>query len=338
LDAVFGIVHGSGSRFGWSSGREELIRVVRLLFGDRRLGRPHRLGCRLGMGWRLRCASFGIVGVVAAVSVGRRDISADRLRVLARLALALRTLALLMPACLVAAWLMTTRLVATLPVTALALDVLAVLTGAIRARHVGIRDALRIRPTGVVQRGGKALTYILHVDVGDGEFTAAGARALPVVHGAQHTIIMVGMLEEILGGDPVACGARVARELEILFQDLVGIAANPQFLPAAVVALTLVVTAPHAMGFAWTPTASAAVVVSLLHVNVTSSSIVIREGSSSRMSSFGALVKITKRHMPLPLSAERSLCAEALFGAGFALRWPAFPRARPMVSPDCRRW
>ncbi len=55
---------------------------------------------------------------------------------------------------------------------------------------------------------------------------------------------MVGMLQEVLGGDPVAGRPRIARQLQILFQHLVGIAADPQLRPAAVVPLTLVVAPP----------------------------------------------------------------------------------------------
>ena len=78
---------------------------------------------------------------------------------------------------------------------------------------------------------------------------------------------MVGMLQEILGGDPVAGRSRIARELKILFQDLVGIATDPQLLPPAVVCLVvLAATTAHAMGLARTTSASASVIVVLFHV------------------------------------------------------------------------
>ena len=110
------------------------------------------------------------------------------------------------------------------------------------------------------------MAHILHIDVGDGQFTPAHARPLAVIHRAQHAIIMVGMLQEILGGDPVAGRSRIARELQILFQDLVGIAADPQLLPTAVVSLTLVLSAAHPVGLARTAPAGASVIVILFHV------------------------------------------------------------------------
>ena len=108
------------------------------------------------------------------------------------------------------------------------------------------------------------MAHILHIDVGDGQFTPAHARPLAVIHRAQHAIVMVSMLQEILGGDPVASRSRVARELQILFQDLIGIAADPQLLPTAVVSLTLVLSAAHPVGLARTASASASVIIVVL--------------------------------------------------------------------------
>lgn len=51
---------------------------------------------------------------------------------------------------------------------------------------------------------------------------------------ADHTIIVFGMLVEILRGDPIACGTRIARQREIFFQDLIGVAANADIGTAAV--------------------------------------------------------------------------------------------------------
>ena len=164
-------------------------------------------------------------------------------------------------------------LLAAMTLVALALDhhgaLIALVAGVLArhaiALHAGVRAALRIGTAGGIERGGQALAHILHVDVGDGELAPAHARPLAVIHRAQHAIIMVGMLQEVLGGDPVAGRSRIARELQIFFQDLVGIAADPQLLPPALVSLTLVVAAAtHSVGLARTASAGASVVIVVL--------------------------------------------------------------------------
>jgi hypothetical protein len=98
-----------------------------------------------------------------------------------------------------------------------------------------------------------------------------------------------------------------------------------------------VAPATHAVRFArTTPTRASIVVVVLLHMNVTSSSIVMEMAAQAARPWSRRIQQIAERSIAVLIGARRSLCAEALFGAGFALRWPAFPRARPMVSPDCR--
>jgi hypothetical protein len=160
----------------------------------------------------------------------------------------------------------------TVPLTAMALaTALAALVAGVLALHVvalhpGVR-ALRIGTAGGIERGGQALAHVLHIDVGDGQLAPAHAWTLAIIHRAQHAIIMVGMLQEILSGDPVAGRSRIARELQIFLQDLVGIAANPQLLPPALVSLTLVVAAAtHPVGLARTTSACASVIVVLFHV------------------------------------------------------------------------
>jgi len=74
------------------------------------------------------------------------------------------------------------------------------------------------------------------------------------------------MLQEILGRDAIAGRAGIARELKILLQDLVGIAADPRFLSTAVICLVVLAAAAHAMGLARTTSASASVIVVLFHV------------------------------------------------------------------------
>ena len=51
---------------------------------------------------------------------------------------------------------------------------------------------------------------------------------------ADHAIIMLGVLIEILGGDPVARRTRVARHCQILLEHLIGVAADTDIRPAAV--------------------------------------------------------------------------------------------------------
>jgi len=211
------------------------------------------------------------------VTIGLGDVAAHRLLMLAVLLAVLLMAMLLMTALLVtlavaglallaALTLATTLAAMTLAAVALAAVALAALIAWVLAivLHAGVH-ALRVRTAGIVERRRQALAHVLHIDVGDRKFATAHARPLAVIHGAQHTIVMVGMLQEILGGDAVTGRARVARELKILFEDLVGIAADPQLLPPAVVPLTLVLAATtHPVGLARTAPAGASVVVVIL--------------------------------------------------------------------------
>jgi hypothetical protein len=167
------------------------------------------------------------------VAVALGDVAADWL--LPALAFAVRT-ALLMAAMLVAAVLMAALAVAALALPAVALTSVALtsvaltpvalttvslttvslaaalVAGILAVAHAGIHS-LRIGAAGVVERSGQALAYILDVDVRDREFASAHARPLAVIHGAQHTVIMVRVLQEILGRDPVTGRAGIARKL-----------------------------------------------------------------------------------------------------------------------------
>ena len=58
--------------------------------------------------------------------------------------------------------------------------------------------------------------------------------ALMLAVGADHAIIVLGMLIKILGGDPVAGSARIARHRQIFLQNLIGVAANSDIGPGAV--------------------------------------------------------------------------------------------------------
>lgn len=58
--------------------------------------------------------------------------------------------------------------------------------------------------------------------------------ALMLTVRADHAIVVLGMLVEILGCDPVPRGARVARHRQIFLEDLIGVAANTDIGPAAV--------------------------------------------------------------------------------------------------------
>ena len=74
--------------------------------------------------------------------------------------------------------------------------------------------------------GGEALA-IVHVDVGDRDFTSADSRALAFALCRHDSIIVVGMLQEILRRDSVTGCAGIACELEILLEHLIGVAAHP---------------------------------------------------------------------------------------------------------------
>jgi hypothetical protein len=58
--------------------------------------------------------------------------------------------------------------------------------------------------------------------------------ALVLTVGADHAIIVLGVLIEILGGDPVAGSARIARHRQIFLEHLIRVAADADIGPAAV--------------------------------------------------------------------------------------------------------
>jgi hypothetical protein len=176
-----------------------------------------------------------------------------------------------------------------LAILALAILALAILTGAILPRAIlpvavtllalarfrnviglvaGIghaRQALPTRAAGIHRRR-QALADVLHVDVGDRQFAAPDARALAVIHRAQYSIIVVRVLQEVFGGDTIPGGAGIARELEVFFQNLIGIAANPRLVPTALVTLPFVLAATHAVRLARTTPTRASILVILLHL------------------------------------------------------------------------
>jgi len=330
LHALFRFVGGNWRGRSRCRG-QQFLGIVRL-FLDGWLRRcPGGLHRRDISGLR-RCA-IDVIVVGVSATVGRGDIAVGGgLRVLA-LSIGLRASALLMPALLVApllvapllAALMTALLMTTLPVPTLARIVtwramaLAALVAGVLALHavalqVRIGHSLRIGTAGGIERGRQALAHILDIDIGDRELASASPRALAVIHRAQHAIVMVSMLQEVLSSNPVARGARVARELQVFFEDLVGIAANPQLLPALVsLILVMATAAAHPVGLARAPAARASVIVILFHVSVTSSSIVIEMAGQAACRRPCAFCNILKRLAAAPLGAGRSQCAEALF-------------------------
>lgn len=84
-------------------------------------------------------------------------------------------------------------------------------------------------------RGREPLVDVLHIDVGDRDFTAADSRALALIHGRDDAVVMVGMLEKVLRRHAVAHRAGISRELQILLKDLIRIAADPDVGAGAVV-------------------------------------------------------------------------------------------------------
>ena len=58
--------------------------------------------------------------------------------------------------------------------------------------------------------------------------------ALMLAARADHAIVVLGVLIEILGGDPVARGTRVARQRQIFLEDLISVAADADIGTAAV--------------------------------------------------------------------------------------------------------
>ena len=58
--------------------------------------------------------------------------------------------------------------------------------------------------------------------------------AIVLAIGADHPVVVLSVLIEILGGDPVACGARIAGHRQIFLQDLIGVAADADIGASAV--------------------------------------------------------------------------------------------------------
>lgn len=268
LHTVLGIVGSFRRSCGGGCRRlQQLVRIVGLVLArPRRARRFARRGIR-----RLRVIAVGVVSVGVAVAIGLSDVAARRLLMPAVrwpvLLVSVLLMALLLTAALAVATLTLLAHMALLAALTLAALTLAALIAGIRAiAQAGVGAALRIGSAGGIERGGQALAHVLHIDVGDGQFAPAHARTLAVIHRAQHTIVMVGMLQEILRGDPIARRSRIACELQIFFQDLEGIAPDPHFLPAAIVSLTLVLAPAHPVGLARTAPAGASVVIVLFHV------------------------------------------------------------------------
>ena len=93
----------------------------------------------------------------------------------------------------------------------------------------------------------------------------------------QDALVVIRMLQEILGGDPVADGACVPRQLQVFLQHLIGVAADPDIGGIAVISLALVGNPGMrpAMRLARTAAAAAPVVVVVIvvvwsHATVTS--------------------------------------------------------------------
>ena len=96
--------------------------------------------------------------------------------------------------------------------------------------------------------------------------------------------------------------------------------------------------AAHPVGLARTTSASASVIVILFHVERHFVVDCDRDGRSSRM--FGVLARFAisrSGSLPLLWRWTQSMCGGAVLGLASLCDWPAFPRARPMVSPDCRK-
>jgi len=351
LDALIRLACRSRRLRRRSSG-QQLVGIVGLVFADRCRCRHRAHGFSRLRVLRCRGGPLGMF-VSSAVSVrGRRraivvlllvalPIVAALVAGVLMLRLMIAPLLLMTALLMIAALLMATLLLAALVAAtlAVALMVAALLVATLMVAtlaevEVGVWNPLWIGAARRVERGRQTLADILHVDVGDGEFTAADARPLAVVHRRQDPVVMVGVLKEILCRDPVSGCPRVARELQVLVEHLIGVAPNPQFLPSAVEALAFIVAAAHSMRFARSPTASAAVVIILFHLNVTSSSTMVERFLANRAACHRPSAFLyVNRHAAVPLGARRSQCAEALFRADFAMRWPAFPRARPMSAP-----
>lgn len=127
-----------------------------------------------------------------------------------------------------------------------------------------------------VKRCREALAHILYIDIGDRQFTTADAGPLSFGLCRNRTVIMLCMLQIVFSSDTVSDNAGIASHLQIFFQNLVGISADPNIRPITVVSLialahpTAVLTT-HAMRLALAAPTTTANVVALFHHNVTSS-------------------------------------------------------------------
>ncbi|GAB2179297.1 hypothetical protein DLREEDagr8_48550 [Dongia sp. agr-C8] len=126
------------------------------------------------------------------------------------------------------------------------------------------------------ERRREALAHVLHVDIRDGDFPPADSRPLTFVLRRHDPVIVIGMLQEILRGNAVAGGAGIACELQILLEDLIGVAADPDIGSRAVVVVSLALSAAAmapvraAMGFARAAAAAASILVIRSHASITS--------------------------------------------------------------------
>jgi hypothetical protein len=131
---------------------------------------------------------------------------------------------------------------------------------------------------GGIQRCRQALADILDVDLGDRQVAPTDTGTLTCGLGRDHAIIVLSMLEIIFRRDTIADDARITGHLQIFFENLMGIAANPNLWAATVDSLIALTHPPAvlpatatAMGFTLAASATTANIVALFHHNVTSS-------------------------------------------------------------------
>ena len=143
---------------------------------------------------------------------------------------------------------------------------------AIARRRVARHDRRRVK------RSRQALADILDIDIGNRQVAAADAGTLALGLGGDHAIIVLGVLQIIFRCHAIALHAGIARHLQISFENLVGIATNPNLRAATVITLVALAYPPAvlpttatAMGFTLAAAATTANIVALLHHNVTSS-------------------------------------------------------------------
>jgi hypothetical protein len=123
--------------------------------------------------------------------------------------------------------------------------------------------------------GGEALA-IVHVDVGDRDFTSADSRALAFALCRHDSIVVIGVLQEVLRRDTITGCAGIAGELKILLEHLIGIAADPNIGTRAVKAVRLArltattVAVRAAMRLARAATATPSILIIRSHASITS--------------------------------------------------------------------